>query len=90
MAGPVAVRRDSTRERVARTRVGRGIPAALPARRAGGDAGIPSNRTGFDEDVNVYVVGLLGRFLSAEYHESAARYIFPTDLDLAREVAAQR
>jgi hypothetical protein len=54
------------------------------------EVGIPSNRTGFDEDVNVYVVGLLGRFLSAEYHESAARYQFATDLDLAREVAAQR
>jgi len=53
------------------------------------ESGIPSNQTGFDEDVNVYVVGLLGRFLSAEYHENAARYSFPTDLDLAREVAAQ-
>jgi hypothetical protein len=53
------------------------------------EARIPSNRTGFDEDVNVYVVGLLGRFLSAEYHENAARYLFATDLDLARAVAAQ-
>jgi hypothetical protein len=53
------------------------------------ESGIPSNRTGFDEDVNVYVIGLLGRFLSAEYHENAARYLFPSDLDLAREVAAQ-
>ena len=53
------------------------------------ESGIPSNRTGFDEDVNVYVVGLLGRFLSSEYHESAARFQYATDLDLAREVAAQ-
>ena len=53
------------------------------------ETGIPSNRTCFDEDVNVYVIGLLGRFLSSEYHESAARFSYPTDLDLAREVAAQ-
>ena len=53
------------------------------------ESGMPSNRKGFDEDVNVYVVGLLGRFLSAEYHEDAARYLYPSDLDLAREVAAQ-
>lgn len=53
------------------------------------ESGIASNRTGFDEDVNVYVVGLLGRFLSAEYHENAARYQYPSDFDLAREVAAQ-
>jgi len=53
------------------------------------ESDIASNRTGFDEDVNVYVVGLLGKFLSAEYHENAARYLYPSDLDLAREVAAQ-
>lgn len=53
------------------------------------ETGIPSNRNGFDEDVNVYVIGLLGRFLSAEYHESAARFSYRTDFDLAREVAAQ-
>lgn len=51
---------------------------------------IPSNQAGFDEDVNVYVVGLLGRFLSAEYHDLARRFHYPTDLDLAREVRAQR
>jgi hypothetical protein len=50
------------------------------------DAGLPSNRDGFDEDVNVYVVGLLGRFLSSEYHDEVRRFSYPTDLDLAREV----
>ncbi len=53
------------------------------------EAGLPSNQDGFDEDVNIYVVGLLGRFLSAEYHDAARRYTYPTDLDLAREVRAK-
>jgi hypothetical protein len=53
------------------------------------ESNLPSNHTGFDEDVNVYVVGLLGRFLSAEYHDEARRYCYPTDLDLAREIEAQ-
>lgn len=51
------------------------------------EAGIPSNEWGFDEDVNVYLVGLLGRFFSSEYHAEAARYHFATDLDLAEELA---
>jgi hypothetical protein len=54
------------------------------------EAGIPSNSSGFDEDVNIYVVGLLGRFMSSEYHEFVGRFFFRTDLDLAREVAAHR
>jgi hypothetical protein len=53
------------------------------------ESNLPSNSAGFDEDVNVYVVGLLGRFLSAEYHDEARRYCYPTDLDLAREIEAQ-
>lgn len=53
------------------------------------ETGIASNTAGFDEDVNVYVVGLLGRFLSAEYHDLARRFLYPTDMDLAREVRAQ-
>ncbi|RKZ18413.1 hypothetical protein DRQ53_00740 [bacterium] len=53
------------------------------------EAGIASNSSGFDEDVNVYVIGLLGRFLSSEFHDAARRYSFPTDMDLAREVQAQ-
>jgi hypothetical protein len=53
------------------------------------ESNLPSNSSGFDEDVNVYVVGLLGRFLSAEYHDEARRYCYPTDLDLAREIEAQ-
>ena len=51
------------------------------------EAGIPSNEWGFDEDVNVYLVGLLGRFFSSAYHEEAARYQFATDLDLAEALA---
>ena len=54
---------------------------------ARGEAGFPSNDRGFDEDVNVYLVGLLGRFLSSEYHEEVSRFTFPTDYDLSREVA---
>ena len=53
------------------------------------ESNLPSNAPVFDEDVNVYVVGLLGRFLSAEYHDEARRYCYPTDLDLAREIEAQ-
>ena len=51
------------------------------------EAGTPSNEWGFDEDVNVYLVGLLGRFFSSAYHEEARRYQFATDLDLAQELA---
>jgi hypothetical protein len=50
------------------------------------EAGRPSNEGGFDEDVNVYLVGLLGAFLSTAYHESIRRYLYPSDLDLARDV----
>lgn len=53
------------------------------------ETGVPSNTGGFDEDVNIYVVGLLGRFLSSEYHDAARRYCYPTDMDLAREVRNQ-
>lgn len=51
------------------------------------EAGTPSNEWGFDEDVNVYLVGLLGRFFSSAYHEEARRYQFATDLDVAEELA---
>lgn len=46
----------------------------------------PSNEGGYDEDVNVYLVGLLQELLSARYHERTRRYHFARDLDLAREV----
>lgn len=49
------------------------------------EAGFPSNEDGYDEDVNVYVVGLLERFLSRAYHEQSARYVHAYDQDLARE-----
>ena len=49
------------------------------------EAGFPSNDAGYDEDVNVYVVGLLERFLSPVYHEQSARYVHAYDQDLARE-----
>jgi len=54
---------------------------------ARGEAGFPSNDRGFDEDVNVYLVGLLGRFLSSEYHEEARRFTFQTDQELSEEIA---
>jgi len=50
------------------------------------EAEFPSNEGGFDEDVNVYLVGLMGSFLSSAYHEAARRYLHPRDLDLNREV----
>ncbi len=53
----------------------------LGARR---EANHPSNEVSYDEDVNVYLVGLLGRFLSAPYHEDARRFLQPCDLDLSR------
>lgn len=57
---------------------------------ARGEAGFESNEKGFDEDVNVYLVGLLGRFLSSAYHEEARRFAYASDLDLSREVARSR
>ncbi|HKI84243.1 MAG TPA: hypothetical protein VKA63_07905 [Candidatus Krumholzibacteria bacterium] len=53
----------------------------LGARR---EASFPSNEGGFDEDVNVYLVGLLGRFFSPGYHEEARLYVHSFDLDLRR------
>lgn len=50
------------------------------------EADRPSNEGGYDEDVNVYLVGLLQELLSARYHERTRRYHFVRDLDLAREV----
>lgn len=50
------------------------------------EAELPSNERGFDEDVNVYLAGLLGRFLSAAWHEQAASYLYPSDIDLAEAV----
>lgn len=55
----------------------------LGARR---EADFPSNESGFDEDVNVYLVGLLGRFFSSLYHEEARLYVHSFDLDLRRRV----
>lgn len=53
----------------------------LGARR---EASFPSNEGGFDEDVNVYLVGLLGRFFSPGYHQEARLYVHSFDLDLRR------
>jgi hypothetical protein len=50
------------------------------------EAALPSNEAGFDEDVNVYLVGLLQSLLSAAFHERARQLYFPHDLDLARAV----
>ncbi len=50
------------------------------------EAHMPSNEGGFDEDVNVYLTGLLAAVLGAEFHERLGRYHFARDLDLVREV----
>jgi len=52
------------------------------------EASFPSNEGGFDEDVNVYLAGLLNRFFSASYHDEARRYLQPYDLDLRRQAEA--
>jgi hypothetical protein len=52
------------------------------------EATLPSNQAGYDEDVNVYLVGLLERFLSSQYHDEARRYLHARDLDLLED--AQR
>ena len=49
------------------------------------EASFPSNDEGFDEDVNVYLAGLLSRFFSASYHAQARRYLQPYDLDLRQQ-----
>ena len=51
------------------------------------EASLPSNEGGFDEDVNVYLVGLLTAILGAEFHQRTQRYHYPSDLDLSRDVA---
>ncbi len=48
------------------------------------EASLPSNEGGFDEDVNVYLVGLLQDLLSAAFHDRARRFHFSRDQDLAR------
>jgi len=50
------------------------------------ESGFPSNEAGFDEDVNVYLVGLLERFLQPSYHHDIGRYLRSCDIELAREV----
>lgn len=50
------------------------------------EASLPSNDRGFDEDVNVYLVGLLQNLLSAAFHERSRELTFTRDLDLASEV----
>ena len=50
------------------------------------EAGFPSNEAGFDEDVNVYMAGLLVHLLQPQFHRDAARYVQAHDQDLARLV----
>lgn len=50
------------------------------------ESGFPSNESGYDEDVNVYMVGLLERFLQPAYHHDIGRYLRSCDIELAREV----
>jgi hypothetical protein len=50
------------------------------------EAGFPSNEARFDEDVNVYLAGLLVAFLEPQFHFEAARYLHSSDQELARVV----
>lgn len=50
------------------------------------EAGFPSNESGFDEDVNVYLAGLLLGFLDPQFHHEAARYLYASDQELASVV----
>jgi len=48
------------------------------------EAGLPSNEHGFDEDVNVYLSGLLLDFLQPAFHAEVARFLHASDHDLSQ------
>jgi hypothetical protein len=50
------------------------------------EAELPTGDEDFAEEVNVYLVGLMQRFLSAAYHEEIARDIYWNDRDLSQHV----
>jgi hypothetical protein len=47
------------------------------------DAGLPSNAAYYDEDVNVYLAGLLASYVDPQFMELSGRYISPFDIDVA-------
>ncbi len=50
------------------------------------DSGYPSNNNQFDEDVNVYLAGLLEALISPEYHQNLKKYVIPYDLPLFESI----
>ena len=50
------------------------------------DSGYPSNNNQFDEDVNVYLAGLLESMISPEYHQNLKKYVIPYDLPLFESI----
>ncbi len=50
------------------------------------DSGYPSNNDQFDEDVNVYLAGLLESMISPEYHQNLKKYVIPYDLPLFESI----
>ncbi len=47
-----------------------------------GDLGLPSNERFYDEDVNVYLAGLLASYVDTRFMERCGRYISPFDIDV--------
>jgi hypothetical protein len=48
------------------------------------EAGIPSNSDFYDEDVNVYLAGLLAAYVDPQFMAISGRYISPFDIDVAQ------
>jgi hypothetical protein len=71
-------------ERTAPSTVGQFLTLCLLGARE--EAGFPSNEARFDEDVNVYLAGLLVDFLEPQFHSEAARYLHSSDQELASVV----
>ncbi len=50
------------------------------------EGGFPSNSDRYDEDVNVYLAGLLESMISPDYHMNLNKYLIPYDLPLFESV----
>lgn len=48
------------------------------------ETGLPSNTVFYDEDVNVYLAGLLASYVDPRFMSISGRYISPFDLDVAQ------
>ncbi|MBN2184043.1 MAG: hypothetical protein JW746_01815 [Candidatus Krumholzibacteriota bacterium] len=53
------------------------------------DSGYPSNNDQYDEDVNVYLAGLLESLISPEYHRNLKKYVIPYDLPLFESIEGE-